>query len=219
MDARWITERWIPRASSNMASRDQELRLGRARLLAGRYPHAAEALQFYSHLVSFDGDAGALRRLVMRHGPQLLRDAAAANREPALGFYDRVLMRLHPPPAEAPHSNRCPRCGQPPQAGVLHPEGHGATFHLLCSLCLEQWRFPRAQCPRCGEEKLSYHTADSMPHVHVQMCEACGCYLHVVDLEKDPAAQPDVDEIAALALDVWAIDQGYEKIHPNLIGI
>ncbi len=202
-----------------MVSPDQQLRLQRARQLAVRYPHAAEALEFYGHLITFDGDRDSLRELVIRHGPQLLREAASQHREPALTFFSRVLMRLHPPPAEAPHSNRCPRCGQPPQAGVLHPEGHGTSYHLLCSLCLEQWRFSRIQCPRCGEEKVSYHTADSMPHVHIEMCEACSCYLHVIDLQKDPEARPDVDEIAALALDVWALDQGYDKIHPNLIGI
>jgi hypothetical protein len=202
-----------------MASRDPQPRIERARGLATRFPHAAEALEFYAHLIGFRGGKEELRDLVIERGPALLREAAAADREPALAFFDRVLLRLHPPPPEAPHSNRCPRCGQPPQAGVLRPEGHGSAFHLLCSLCLEEWPFPRALCPRCGEEKLSYHTAQNMPHVHVQMCEACSCYLHVIDLGMDPAAQPDVDEVAALALDVWAIEQGFEKVHPNLIGI
>jgi hypothetical protein len=197
----------------------QEARIARAHDLAARYPHATEALDFYSRLIAFQGSENELRDLVIRHGPQLLRDAARRNAEPALTFYNRVLVRLHPPPAEAPHSNRCPRCGQPPQAGVLHPEGDGMAFHLLCSLCLEQWRFPRDQCPRCGAEELVYYTAESLSHIDVQLCEGCKTYLHVINLRKEPQAQADVDEIAALPLDVWAIEHGYEKIQPNLIGI
>ncbi|MFQ5790858.1 MAG: hypothetical protein ACE5JI_10325 [Acidobacteriota bacterium] len=38
-------------------------------------------------------------------------------------------------------------------------------------------------------------------------------------LSKDPEAVPDVDEVAALPLDVWAREQGFRKLHPNLAGI
>ncbi len=50
-------------------------------------------------------------------------------------------------------------------------------------------------------------------------CEACKVYLHVVDLGKDPAAIPDVDELAVLPLDVWARERGYRKVQTNLVGI
>jgi formate dehydrogenase maturation protein FdhE len=43
--------------------------------------------------------------------------------------------------------------------------------------------------------------------------------LHVIDLSRDPAAIPLLDEVAALALDMWARENGYQKIHINLIGI
>jgi formate dehydrogenase maturation protein FdhE len=35
----------------------------------------------------------------------------------------------------------------------------------------------------------------------------------------EPEAIPEVDEIEALSLDVWAREKGYEKIFPNLVGI
>jgi formate dehydrogenase maturation protein FdhE len=41
----------------------------------------------------------------------------------------------------------------------------------------------------------------------------------VIHLGKDPAAEPLVDEVAALAMDVWALERGLKKIHPNLLGV
>jgi formate dehydrogenase maturation protein FdhE len=43
--------------------------------------------------------------------------------------------------------------------------------------------------------------------------------LQLVDLSRDPAAIPDVDELAGLPLDLWAQERGYRKIHPNLAGL
>jgi formate dehydrogenase maturation protein FdhE len=43
--------------------------------------------------------------------------------------------------------------------------------------------------------------------------------VHVVRLDVEPEAIPEVDEMAALSLDVWAREQGYEKTFPNLLGI
>ena len=53
----------------------------------------------------------------------------------------------------------------------------------------------------------------------MQACESCGIYLNLVHQEKDPEAVPDVDEIAALPLDVWAREKGFRKPIPNLIGM
>jgi formate dehydrogenase maturation protein FdhE len=40
-----------------------------------------------------------------------------------------------------------------------------------------------------------------------------------VDLSEYGLAVPVVDELAALPLDVWAMEQGYRKVEPNLAGI
>jgi FdhE protein len=53
----------------------------------------------------------------------------------------------------------------------------------------------------------------------VRTCESCRRYLHLVRLDVEPEAIPEVDEMAALSLDVWARERGYEKIFPNLVGI
>ena len=52
-----------------------------------------------------------------------------------------------------------------------------------------------------------------------ESCETCKGYLHVVDLERDPAAIPEVDELAGLPLDLWAVENGYHKLQPNLAGV
>ncbi len=93
----------------------------------------------------------------------------------------------------------------------------------MCSLCLEEWSFPRNRCPACGESEEGqiayYGTADEMAHLKVRVCETCRCYLVQVDLSKEPQAVPDIDEMAALPLDVWAGGQGLRKLYPNLLGI
>ena len=205
-----------------MVSRTTTLREARARVLTGRYPHAKEALDFYRRLIGFEGSREDLKRIIAKHGPELLRQTAREEKEPALGFIERVLLRQNPPQREAPHSNRCPTCGQKPQCAVLYPEGHGSAYRLMCSLCLAEWNFPRAQCAWCGGEgegELAYYSLEIFPHIQTQTCDSCQRYLHVIDIGKDAEACPDVDEIAALPLDVWAVDSGFEKINPNLIGI
>ena len=43
--------------------------------------------------------------------------------------------------------------------------------------------------------------------------------LKSIDLTKNGLAVPEVDEIAAVALDAWAAEQGYTKLCPNLFGL
>jgi len=116
----------------------------------------------------------------------------------------------------------CPRCGHSPQAGILRPAGHGKALELCCSLCLHEWPFPRGTCPGCqksGPGVLDFYSSEQMPGRQVQACRLCRAYLHVLDLEQLPDAVPDVDEMAALPLDVWATQESYRKLQVNLVGI
>jgi FdhE protein len=77
-------------------------------------------------------------------------------------------------------------------------------------------------CPSCGvadDKKLAYYSAEEIGHIRVQVCESCKTYIHTVDLGRDEHAIPDIDEITALPLDVWAHERDCRKIHPNLVGI
>jgi len=56
------------------------------------------------------------------------------------------------------------------------------------------------------------------PHIRIEACETCRQYLLSIDLAADQAAVPEVDELAALPLDMYAREGGYSKITPNLMG-
>jgi len=56
------------------------------------------------------------------------------------------------------------------------------------------------------------------PHMRIDACDTCRRYLLSIDLAADPAAVPVVDELAALPLDLYAREQGFSKITPNLMG-
>jgi FdhE protein len=211
-------------------------RAARARALAKIRPEAREALRFYAEVAdlqhSIDPDSPfaflpRLLSLVEARGPGPLRDAARDLDEEACrraleetssprSFFARALFQTA---RERPRGPRgCPRCRHLPQAGCLRPQGDGTAFFLVCSLCFHEWAAPRELCEECGKA-VSFHEAREIPHLRVRTCEGCRRYIHVVRLDVDPEAIPEVDEMAALSLDVWAREQGYEKVFPNLAGI
>jgi FdhE protein len=116
----------------------------------------------------------------------------------------------------------CPFCGSKPVVAILRPEGDGAKRSLLCSLCFTEWDFRRLLCPHCGEEgqdKLPVYTAAQFPYIRVEACDTCHGYIKSVDLTRNGLAVPEVDEVAAIALDLWAAEKGYTKLQPNLLGL
>ncbi len=114
----------------------------------------------------------------------------------------------------------CPFCNRKPGLGVLRPLGDGGQRSLVCSLCLAEWEFRRIVCPGCGEEnhaKLPVYTAEELNHVRVEACDSCRTYIKTVDMTKTGLAEPIVDEIASIPLDLWAQKQGYTKLQSNLM--
>jgi FdhE protein len=119
-----------------------------------------------------------------------------------------------------PAPYRCPFCNRKPGLGVLRPLGEGGQRSLVCSFCLAEWEFRRIVCPACGEEdpaKLPVYTAEEMKHVRVEACDSCRTYIKTVDMTKSGRAEPVVDELAAIPLDLWAQKQGYTKLQLNLL--
>lgn len=115
----------------------------------------------------------------------------------------------------------CPMCGSRPQLAVLRPEGDGGKRHLGCSLCLTEWEFRRIICPVCEEMdplKLPRYSPDDPIAVRVDACDTCKAYLKSLDMTVDGLLVPEVDEIATVALDLWAVEHGYHKIQLNLLG-
>jgi FdhE protein len=116
----------------------------------------------------------------------------------------------------------CPFCNRKPGLGVLRQQGDGSRRSLMCSFCLTEWEFRRIVCPGCGEEnnvKLPVYTAEGFDYVRVECCDTCRRYLKGVDLTKNGLAEPLVDEIASVPLDLWAQERGYAKLERNLFGM
>jgi len=116
----------------------------------------------------------------------------------------------------------CPFCNRRPGLGVLRQQGDGARRSLMCSFCLAEWEFRRIVCAGCGEEnnaKLPVYTASDFDYIRVECCDTCHTYLKTVDLTKDGLAEPIVDEMAAVPLDLWAQEHGYVKLQSNLMGM
>jgi hypothetical protein len=134
---------------------------------------------------------------------------------------------------------RCPSCGGPPQLSfrtdAADPLVSGRR-RLQCARCAQSWGFSSSTCPSCGETVGAKRTvyaehgerpqvgrgagtaAATFPHMRVEGCDSCARYLIDVDLGRDPRAVPEVDELAALPLDLYAAERGISKITPNLMG-
>ncbi|HYL91657.1 MAG TPA: formate dehydrogenase accessory protein FdhE, partial [Alphaproteobacteria bacterium] len=125
-------------------------------------------------------------------------------------------------PAAGPEQALCPFCGSRPQVAVLRPEGDGGRRSLMCSLCSTEWAFRRVACPSCGEENkdhLPVFIAKEFDYVRVDACDTCHTYIKSIDMTKNGRAVPMVDELATVSLNLWATENKYEKLSPNLFGV
>jgi len=98
----------------------------------------------------------------------------------------------------------------------------GAKRSLGCALCGVEWPFARILCPSCHEEdpkKLPAFSAAGQPAVRIEACETCRRYVKSLDLSEDARPIPEVDDLATLSLDLWALREGLERIEPGLAGL
>lgn len=149
--------------------------------------------------------------------------------------------------AGGPHGGQeqlCPRCGGQPQLSCLASSGESLVSgprSLLCARCGSSWSCSRSVCPACGESEESRLSVYAerlegpvvsgngkgdgdddrpavFPHLRIAGCTTCNRYLIEVDMARDLRVVPEVDELAALPLDLYAADQGLTKVTPNLMG-
>jgi hypothetical protein len=135
----------------------------------------------------------------------------------------------------------CERCGGLPQVSFHdHSDEALVSGHrrLACARCGASWNYSGSACASCGETAGGKRTifaerrdgpvvgrgepgrdgAATFPHLRIEGCESCKRYLIDVDLGRDARATPEVDELAALPLDLYAAERGLTKITPNLMG-
>ncbi len=138
--------------------------------------------------------------------------------------YVEALRSLTVPPDRIHKQGRCPFCGGLPWIAARR-EGsltEGAKRMLACGLCGGEWSFGRILCPACLEEdpmKLPAFSAAPHPTVRIEACETCRRYVKSLDLSEDARPIPEVDDVVSLSLDLWAREQGYERIEPGLAGL
>ncbi|HEY8862965.1 MAG TPA: formate dehydrogenase accessory protein FdhE [Candidatus Dormibacteraeota bacterium] len=104
----------------------------------------------------------------------------------------------------------CPGCGEDSSARLPIFSEEGTTSGERGSLV-------RGLQGKLGDSFQAQQRA-VFPHIRIEACESCRHYLLNIDLAADPNAVPEVDELAALPLDLYARDQGFSKIIPNLMG-
>ena len=143
--------------------------------------------------------------------------------------------------ADADDGVACPTCGGRPQVSFVTSSGEALVSgrrSLVCARCASTWSISRSTCSACGETdnarlvvyaehwsgpvtangKDKREERAMFPHLRIAGCTTCHRYLIDVDLERDGRAVPEVDELAALPLDLYAADQGLTKLTPNLMG-
>lgn len=167
----------------------------RTELLAAVWQHEAESEQFSNERVFF------AQVLLQPYGESLAQRVAASN--------------------DTRQVPVCPLCGSKPQVAALRPEGDGAKRSLICSMCATEWNYKRVVCPNCGEEnkdRLPVYVANGIDYVRIDACDTCRTYIKSIDLTKNGHAVPVVDEIATISLNLWAEENNYQKLAPNLFG-
>lgn len=138
--------------------------------------------------------------------------------------YVELLRAVHVVPDRVHRHGTCPFCGGAPWVAARR-EGsllEGAKRLLVCALCGGEWLFGRILCPACLEQnpdRLPCFSAEPHPAVRIEACETCHRYVKSLDLSEDARPIPEVDDLVSLSMDLWALEQGYERIEPGLAGL
>lgn len=136
--------------------------------------------------------------------------------------------RVEPPSKEDWTGRACPMCGDVPQCSAIVEESggfmQGAPRYLICGRCASWWAFPRAVCPSCGEDdsrRISSYATDEWAWARVDACDTCRSYIKAFDLREKGSrgVVPLVDDVATLALDLWAHETGLERPRVSLAGV
>ena len=136
--------------------------------------------------------------------------------------YARTLAARALPPDRPRPEQGCPFCGGAPAIAARRPESDSTRRLLCCALCGGEWQVNRIHCPSCNEEnpaRLPHFQSDTHASARIEACETCHRYVKSIDLSVDGRLIPEVDDLCSIALDLWALEQGFSRIEPGLLGI
>ena len=218
-----------------------ETRITRARTLAGARPEARAALAFYAELAreqqslshAHDTAASALTEYLewlQRNAPPPVAEASLSIEASAISW--AALVNSYPTPTDEARafivegllqvfpSNPCPFCSGPPVVSVLRDAAHGSRRSNVCGVCFAESAAPRLGCLSCGEtdvDKLPVFRTETTDPARIDACDSCHGYVKTIDLTRDALACLIADDLASVSLDLWAREQGYHRMRPNLL--
>ncbi|MGE5347342.1 MAG: formate dehydrogenase accessory protein FdhE [Acidithiobacillales bacterium] len=138
--------------------------------------------------------------------------------------WGETLAAVAVPPGRLHREGHCPFCAGRPIVSFRRsePESQGGTRYLVCGLCGTEWPFGRIRCPTCQEAdppKLPAFQSEAHKGVRIEACDTCRRYVKSIDLTLDMRPIPEVDDVGSIAMDLWAIEQGYTRCEPGWAGI
>lgn len=123
-------------------------------------------------------------------------------------------------------------------AEVFRKERRDGAVETRAERLLARWRGPRAGRTDYLSRVLLRPYAETLAAAGVApepakgppvygACRSCGGppwiawrrYVKAIDLTLDGRAIPEVDDLCSLSLDLWAQEQGYERLEPSLAGV
>ena len=218
----------LARCSHLVSARGSEAIAEQAGETAADHESWRETLTAY-----WNGESNPEKNFFARACLQPYLELLAREQRPPLDSQINAIAAAQRATLDEAHADRlCPFCGRNPQLAFLSAdvsapglvEGgvEGGRRFLMCGDCGAVWPFQRIACPSCLEvdpHKLPCYSAKEVPGMRVECCDTCRRYLKSIDLTIDARPVPPVDELAAIPLDLWAREQGYRKIQPNLAGM
>jgi FdhE protein len=127
-----------------------------------------------------------------------------------------ALAREDMPYLDAP--GLCPVCGSPPIASIVRVGGaYDGYRYLECTLCATQTHSVRVKCSHCASTKgIAYQSVEGSPEgTRAESCEECHSYRKIFAQSKLFDAEPFIDDLASLPLDLMMNEAGYHRPSPH----
>jgi FdhE protein len=127
-----------------------------------------------------------------------------------------ALAREDMPYLDAP--GLCPVCGSPPVASIVRVGGaYDGYRYLECTLCATQTHSVRVKCSHCASTKgIVYQRIEGAPEgTQAESCDECHSYRKIFAQSKLFDAEPFIDDLASLSLDLMMNEAGYHRPDPH----